>query len=51
MASPDKVAEKHYSRIVVAMQSKRAGKSWKIKDMEFGVKDVASHQYILDIRK
>jgi hypothetical protein len=44
MASPDKVAEKHYSRIVAAMQSKSIGKSWKIKDMEFVVKDAASHQ-------
>jgi nicotinamide riboside kinase len=44
MASPDKVAEKHYSRIVAAMQSESIGKSWKIKDMEFKPTNTASHK-------
>jgi nicotinamide riboside kinase len=44
MASPDKVAEKHYSRIVAAMQSESFGKSWKIKDMEFRPRNAAVHK-------
>jgi hypothetical protein len=47
MASPDKVAEKHYSRIVAAMQSKSIGKSWKIKDMEFSPRNGAAHNKYL----